>query len=248
MTTLAAVPEILCAFRNATTLDELALVLTDVAARLRFRYFAMVQHIDFGGTTTQGLRLHNYPDQWVEVFDRRGLGPIDPVHRASHTTLTAFRWQDVSGMIPLSALDRDVLALAGTHGLGDGITVPAHVPGELLGSTSFASAANDDCVDHQLLAVAQIAGQFAFESSRRLTSRRPCGASLKLTTRQLECIMYVGRGKTDGEIAEILGLSHNTVVEHLRNARERYNAAARAALPVRALYDGALSFADVLVS
>ena len=59
--------------------------------------------------------------------------------------------------------------------------------------------------------------------------------------------MYVGRGKTDAEIAQILGLSENTVVEHLKNARHRYNAAARAVLPVRALYDGALSFADVLV-
>lgn len=245
MTTLAAVPEILCAFRSATSLDELHLVLADVSARLRFRYFAMVQHVDFGQTSTRGFRLHNYPAQWVDFFDRRGLGPTDPVHRASHTTLTAFRWQDVATMIPLTAQDREVLATAITHGLGDGITVPAHVPGELLGSTSFASAANDD-VDPQALAVAQLAGQFAFESSRRLRASRPCTAGVKLTTRQLECIKYVGRGKTDGEIAQILGLSHNTVIEHLRHARERYNAAARSVLPVRALYDGALSFADLL--
>ncbi|URW75894.1 LuxR family transcriptional regulator [Sphingomonas donggukensis] len=247
MTTLAAVPGILCAFQSAATLAELALVLTDVSARLRFRYFAMVQHVDFGGKAARGFRLHNYPDQWQEFFDRRGLGPTDPVHRASHTTLTAFRWHDVGAMIPLNAQDREVLALATAQGLGDGITVPAHVPGELLGSTSFASAANDD-IDPQAIPVAQLAGQFAFESSRRLMAVRPCHASQKLTTRQLECIMYVGRGKTDGEIAQILGLSHNTVVEHLRNARERYNAAARSVLPVRALYDGALSFADVLVS
>lgn len=246
MTTLAAVPTMLCAFRSATSLDELSLVLTDVSARLRFRYFAMVQHIDFGGGSARGLRLHNYPAQWVDFFDRRGLGPTDPVHRASHTTLTAFRWQDVGAMIPLTPQDREVLASAIGHGLRDGITVPAHVPGELLGSTSFASAANDDDDDPHALAVAQLAGQFAFESSRRLMASRPCTGGAKLTSRQLECIMYVGRGKTDGEIAQILGLSHNTVIEHLRHARERYNAAARSVLPVRALYDGALSFADLL--
>ena len=59
--------------------------------------------------------------------------------------------------------------------------------------------------------------------------------------------MYVGRGKTDAQIGQILGLSPGTVVEHLRHARERYNAASRAVLPLRALYDGALSFADVLL-
>ena len=245
MTTLAAVPEMLCAFRSATSLDELGHVLTDVTARLRFRYFAMIQRVDFGGASARGFRSHNYPEQWVEFFDRRGLGPTDPVHRASHTTLTAFRWQDVGTMIPLTIQDREVLSSAITHGLGDGITVPAHVPGELLGSMSFASADNDDD-DPQALAVAQLAGQFAFESSRRLMASRPCTAGTKLTSRQLECIMYVGRGKTDGEIAQILGLSHNTVIEHLRHARERYNAAARSVLPVRALYEGALSFADLL--
>lgn len=246
MTLLGAVPQMLGAFQSVASLDDLALVLADAAARLRFRYFAMTQHVDFGGKAATGFRLHNYPDQWQEFFDRRGLGPTDPVHRASHTTLTAFHWHAVATMIPLTAGDREVLALATDQGLGNGITVPAHVPGELLGSTSFAAAANDD-LDPQALPVAQLVGQFAFETRRQLSSTRPCGASAALTDRQLECIMYVGRGKTDGEIAQILGLSQNTVVEHLKHARERYNAGARAVLPVRALYDGALSFADVLV-
>lgn len=245
MTLLGTVPQILCAFQTVATLDDLGLVLADVASRLRYRYFAMTQHVDFGGRPAGGFRLHNYPAQWQDFFDRRGLGPTDPVHRASHTTLTAFHWHAVGAMIPLTPGDREVLVLARAQGLGDGITVPAHVPGELLGSTSFAAAANDDVEPHAI-AVAQLAGQFAFEAQRRITASRPCVASQALTERQVECIMYVGRGKTDSEIAQILGLSPNTVVEHLRHARERYNAAARAVLPVRALYDGALSFADVL--
>lgn len=246
MTTLAAVHELLNAFRSVTSLDDLGLVLRDTCARLRFRHFAMVQHVDFGASTAQGFRIHNYPEPWVHWFDTRGLGVTDPVHRASHTTLTGFRWSQVSAMIPLSPRDRDVLDQARAHGLADGFTVPAHVPGETLGSCTFAVAANDS-LDEDLLPFAQLAGQFAFETSRRVAETRRCATQLTLTTRQLECIMYVGRGKTDAEIAQILGVSHGTVVEHLRNARERYNAAARSVLPVRALYDGSLSFADVLV-
>jgi LuxR family quorum-sensing system transcriptional regulator CciR len=246
MTTLAAVQELLKAFRTVSSLADLALVLADVSGRLGFRHFAMVQHVDFGRSTVRGFRIHDYPEPWVHWFDSHGLAITDPVHRASHTTLTGFRWTDVPSMIPLSGRDRQILDAARGHGLVEGFTVPAHVPGETLGSCSFAAAANDD-IDDLLLPVAQLAGQFAFEASRRVAGGRRLGASLTLTSRQLECIKYVGRGKTDAEIAQILGLSENTVVEHLKNARQRYNAAARAVLPVRALYDGALSFADVLV-
>lgn len=247
MTILSTLPALLEAFKSATNLADLSLMLRESGLRLGFTYFAMAQHVDFGCSTNRGFRIHNYPETWADWFDRQGLGVTDPVHRASHTALAGFRWTDVPDMIPLSDRDRQVLEAARDHGLADGYTVPAHVPGELLGSCTFALAANDD-VDARLLPVAHLIGQFAFEASRRVTGTRRIGASLTLTSRQLECIMYVGRGKTDAEIAQILGLSENTVVEHLKNARHRYNAAARAVLPVRALYDGALSFADVLVS
>ena len=184
MTLLAAVPQILSAFQGLTTIEDLGAVLSDVAARLRFRHFAMTQHVDFGGNANGGFRLHNYPEHWQAFFDRRGLGPTDPVHRASHTTLTAFHGHAVDRMIPLTPGDREVLLLARAEGLGDGITVPAHVPGELLGSTSFA-AANDD-LDPHTLPVAQLVGQFAFETRRRLVDHRTTGERQPLTARQIE--------------------------------------------------------------
>lgn len=247
MTTLPALPALLDSFRSAQSLADLSIMLRESSLSLGFTYFAMVQHVDFGRSTARGFRIHNYPQSWVEWFDRHGLGITDPVHRASHTTLAGFSWTEVPAMIPMSERDRQILEAARVHGLTDGFTVPAHVPGELLGSCTFARAANDN-VDVHMLPCAHLIGQFAFEASRRVAGNRDIAASLTLTSRQLECIMYVGRGKTDAEIAQILGLSENTVVEHLKNARRRYNAAARAVLPVRALYDGALSFADVLVN
>ena len=54
------------------------------------------------------------------------------------------------------------------------------------------------------------------------------------------------RGKSDWEIARILGLSHETVTEYLKRARERYGVSKRTLLVVQALFDGAISFTDVL--
>ncbi|HVJ02994.1 MAG TPA: hypothetical protein VM662_12485 [Sphingomonas sp.] len=47
-------------------------------------------------------------------------------------------------------------------------------------------------------------------------------------------------------MARILGVSRETVRQHLRQARERYGIQKRSQLAVRALYDGVISFNDVL--
>lgn len=243
MTTRAAVQDIVTALRSLRHEEELRELLHEICRQFGFAHFALVQHVEVRATQRPGLRLHNYPDDWVALFDRNRLTLVDPIHRASHTTLTGFRWSDVPAMIPLSPRDRDILAEARTFGLVNGFTVPAHIPGELLGSCSFVAAGELDQADFP---VAHWIGQLAFEAARTLMSGRPAGGSGTLTPRQLECIMYVGRGKTDGEIAQILGVSHNTIIEHLKHARARYSAVARATLPVLALWEGALSFADFL--
>jgi LuxR family quorum-sensing system transcriptional regulator CciR len=245
MTTLAAVQSFVRELRAVSTTEDLEYALADACALIGCRYFAMTQHLDFGRPEACGFRVHNYPESWVEWFDRVGLGVTDPIHRASHVTATGFRWSEVPAMIALTKRDHDVLAEARRHGLGDGFTVPANIPGEALGSCSFANGPSE-ALDEAVLPYAQLVGQYAFEAARRLSARRPGGSEILLTARQVECVMWVGRGKTDWEIARILGVSHGTVVEHLRHVRARYDASARAMLPVRALYDGALSFADLI--
>jgi DNA-binding CsgD family transcriptional regulator len=68
----------------------------------------------------------------------------------------------------------------------------------------------------------------------------------RLTDRQRDCLLWVGRGKTDWEISRILNISQETVDRHLKNARERYGVSKRTSVVIRALFDGTLSFSDVL--
>jgi hypothetical protein len=72
------------------------------------------------------------------AFQARRLYASDPIHRASHRTNVGFAWSAVQSIITLSAADRSILAEAYDAGLGDGFTVPAHIPGEVNGSCSFA--------------------------------------------------------------------------------------------------------------
>jgi LuxR family quorum-sensing system transcriptional regulator CciR len=230
--------------RELRTEVELAEAIGNVTAELGFRYFALTHHLDVR-RSSDAIRLHNYPEGWAEWFDDQSLGPSDPVHRASNLTSVGFTWSKLPEMIALSDRDRLVLETARRQGIGDGFTVPAHVPGEAHGSCSFACATGE-AVREDNFPLVQLVGAFAFEAARRMQRMRLIGPPIRLTDRQRECVMWAARGKSDWEIAQILGISHETVIEHLKHARERYGVGKRTLLAVHALFDGTIGFLDVL--
>lgn len=231
---------------SITDESELKSILEELSRDMGFRYFALTHHVDIQDAPTEAVRIHNYPSGWVEYFDRHKLGVSDPVHRASQLTSIAFPWSNLPRMIQLSQRDHDVLDLAGASGIGDGFTIPAHIPGEANGSCSFATAAGEALPECRLGA-AHLAGAFAFEAARRLRCVRANEVPLpRLTDRQRDCLVWAARGKSDWEIGRILGIGQETVIQHLKTARERYGAVKRTQLTVRALFDGTISFFDVI--
>ena len=225
---------------------ELAEALGIVCAELGFSYFALTHHVDMRQAPQPAIRLHNYPPDWVEYFDDQKLGPSDPVHRASHLTSVGFAWSQLPRLIQLTVRDREILDRAGWSGIGDGFTVPAHIPGESNGSCSFATRRGKP-IPEEHLPVAQLVGAFAFEAARRLWRMRATDAPRRsLSDRQRDCVIWASRGKSDWEISQILGISHETVIQHLKQARQRYGVSKRTMLTVSALFDGTISFIDVL--
>lgn len=226
---------------------DLADLLAGVTRELGFCYFALSHHGDIRRAAQPSIRLHNYPDDWADYYDDHRLGVSDPVFRASHVTSVGFAWSEIPRMIELTPGDLAMLARAEAKGISNGFTVPANVPGESNGSCSFA-APKGIALREEDLPLAQLVGAFAFEAARRLWRVRsaPSSALPKLTDRQRECVLWVARGKSDWEISRILGIQHETVVRHLKQARERYGVGKRTMLAVQALFEGSISFTDVL--
>lgn len=238
-------------FRNVVesvaSADELAVAMAMITPRLGFEHYALSHHTDVDAARGNAVRLHDYPDRWASYYDRNALSVTDPVHRASHVTSSGFCWSNMPNMIPLTAGDRRMLALGRDQGIGDGFTVPAHVPGEARGSCSFANRAGRPMPAH-MLPLAQLAGNFAFEAARRLWNARGHRSTPRpvLTDRQRDCVLWVARGKSDWEVGCILGISEETVARHVRNACERYGVNKRTLLVIRTLFDGTLTFTDLV--
>jgi LuxR family quorum-sensing system transcriptional regulator CciR len=234
---------------QVTSVSDLLDAMSGITQELGFTHFALAHHVDVRNCAWSAIRLHDYPARWADYYDERALGVSDPVHRASHVTGLGFRWSDMPRMIDLTRRDRQILADARNEGIGDGYTVPAHIPGEARGSCSFVNGTGRPLPQAELCH-AQLAGTFAFEAARRLwlgrgnivvPERRP------LTDRQRDCLIWVARGKSDWEIAQILGLSPETVACHVSAACERYGVHKRTLVIILALFDGTLTFSDLVL-
>ena len=243
----AVVMQLISIAQQVETEQDLETAMVAVTRELGFQYFALSHHVDFAAAPDKAARLHNYPERWRDYYDRHGLGVSDPVHRASHVTSVGFCWSRIPAMIALTPADRAILALGQEQGIGNGFTVPAHVPGEARGSCSFASDAGRATPAH-IFPIAQLAGNFAFEAARRLWSGRGYRTTVdaaQLTDRQRDCTLWVARGKGDWEIARILGVSEETVAQHVRQACGRYGVNKRTLLLVQTLFDGTLTLTDI---
>ncbi|MDV3257085.1 MAG: LuxR family transcriptional regulator [Sphingomonas sp.] len=231
--------------RRCASLEDLRLLLDEVAGELGFRYFALLHHRSMWPRPRRLIRLDNYPPGWAEELLSRHDIAADPVHLASLRTNAGFRWEELGHLLPLSPAQRDILERSGHHGLGPGFTVPANVPGEPSGSCSFAVARGRPLPERRLMC-AELIGVHAFRAARRIHGLAEMGVAPRLSRRELQCLRLVAAGKTDWEIAHILAISVETARQYVKRARAAYDVVSRAQLVACGLRDGRVSFDEAI--
>lgn len=231
--------------RRCATAEDLGLLLADVTRELGFRYFALLHHRCFRSGPHHLIRFHNYPDAWEEELLTRHDVAADPVHLASLRTNAGFGWDELGELLPLNSSQRRILERSGHHGLGPGFTVPANVPGEPSGSCSFA-VGRGQSLPASRLQCAELIGVHAFRAARRILGFAGAGAVPRLSRRERQCIRLVAAGKTDWEIAAILGISVETAHQYVKRARAAYDVVSRAQLVACGLRDALVSFDEAI--
>lgn len=232
-------------FHTVRTDAELVHSLAEVSRRLGFDHFALSLDLRSSSRKTQGLLLHDYPEEWARVYVGFELAGQDPVRRACDKSFAGFSWGMIERLIPLTRGDRQMLAVGRECGIGDGYTVPRHLPGLARGTCTFA-VTPDRPLPRSRLAAAELVGTVALSCALGLSQKMRQQGAPTLSDRQRECVLWVARGKTAAETAIILGIGMETVVQHLKMARERYQVHCKQSLIVAALFDGLIGFADVI--
>lgn len=249
MSRLADVNHFIAASRAAASTDELRAIMEPMAREMGFDFYALFQHVkSFSWKQKKALAISNFPRGWIDYFIENRFSADDPIHLASYRTGVGFAFEQIPSLITISDKQQRIMEASRRAGLTDGFCVPAHVPGETNGTCTFVVREGAE-LPRANLPMAQLVGSFAYEAARQLALREG-GLERQepkpLTTRQLECVALVGRGKSDWEIAQILGIREDTVTDHINEARRRVGVSRRAELPIHALFRGDLTFSDIL--
>ncbi|HEY0447401.1 MAG TPA: LuxR family transcriptional regulator [Allosphingosinicella sp.] len=243
---LGQVQEFVGAVQEAGSLLELRGLLQTVLRDLQVDHYLFASHVDFGKPPPGAVAIGNYPAEWVARAREQGNWRSDPILSACEKTSAGFFWSDLGRLVALSP-DQQAFVLDGQRfGLGDGFSVPNHVPGEYLGSCHFAVGRGISIAERNVPMLQTIAA-FGFEAARRLSRESmPIVLNAPLTERQRECVLLSAKGKSDPIIAQLLGLSPRTVNEYIESAKRRFCVATRQQLIVRALFASQITFSEVL--
>lgn len=254
MSRLAQVQGFVRSVREATSLADVSQILSEATREFEFDYFALVQRIS-ARPSIGPVRLSDYPSDWVDLLAATAYHVHDPVLVACEKSVTPFTWDSIPDIITMSKHQISYMANARSAGLDHGYTVPIHIPGSASGLCSFVTTKGRQLPADSLPAAHYLAC-FAFEAARRLIGRdggddggngqKITSIAPKLTQRQLDCVVLAARGKSNWVAGQLLGVSPDTVHKYLESAKRRYGVSSRTELVVRALFDGQLSFNDVI--
>lgn len=225
---------------------ELEGLLADATKELGFDYFAVLHHASLARPARRLIKIHNYPPAWEDqLAESPELAGIDPVHRACARTHVGFRWGDLPWLVRLGPAESRYLDRARAHDIADGFTIPINVPGESAGSCTFAVGHSRALPDRRLYCAEQV-GLHAFHAARRLHGFPVTGRPPKLSRREMQCVRLIAAGKTDWEIAAILGISVETAHQYVKRARAAYDVVSRTQLVACGLRDALVSYDEAI--
>jgi LuxR family quorum-sensing system transcriptional regulator CciR len=169
---------------------------------------------------------------WSEHYLARRYVCSSYIARELLLTSRAYSWDDVMRTRLVDANQKRIRNEARECGLRTGLFTPV-AWGD--GSYSAVVLAGRDCDlgDQLIRNSAEILSAYYGSELRRLT---PLGGkrAVALSPRQRECLAWVRQGKSSGVIAEILGLSSETVEEHIAAARKKLGVRTRVQAAVEA--------------
>ena len=202
--------------RAADDCEALMRLLVDVALDLGFDRVAMLHTAALIRRHPWLIRFDNYPFGWDRRLVVRGYRVIDPVLMAVRRRESGLLWPDGLPGAQFGDLQKTILEEGKRCGIRQGFTVPANVPGEPEGSISFATRSTRR-IGWERLMLADAIGRTAFDQMRRIMGLGiGPDAAASITERERECIYWIAHGKSNQDVADLLGIDVETVRTYLK--------------------------------
>jgi DNA-binding CsgD family transcriptional regulator len=166
---------------------------------------------------------------WKQYFFAQGYHQDDPVPQVCAQFAGPYTWTDVKARMP-GRSDSPMWADARAGDMREGLIVPSS-PQQLTSPIVrliTAEASFDPMILPllQSISVIYVSSTQSFFTKNRAAEQEIQNAT-SLTEREIECLHWSARGKTNHEIGVILDISRHTVNTHIESAKRKLGVATR---------------------
>jgi DNA-binding CsgD family transcriptional regulator len=162
------------------------------------------------------IRL-TYPASWIKRYLQMGYVDLDPVVREGFLRTLPFDWSELKVQ---SAAEYAFLTDALAHGVGPhGYSIPVRSKHGHRGLFSLSFSRSQEEWASFLETTQPALIQIANRVHRRVIAEVFGEDRPHLTTRELECLLWIARGKDTSDIAVILNISPHTTRDYLKSVR-----------------------------
>jgi LuxR family transcriptional regulator, activator of conjugal transfer of Ti plasmids len=182
--------------------------------------------------------VSTYPREWIVRYNECRYLSVDVRSLASSRFARPYNWSEIG---PLSSftLDQMVLINEGTEfGIISGGSVPIHGPGDIRAVLTVASSLPETEFGKLFAAqrhVLHLMATYAHEHLVRLGFWAEPDMHHQLTPREVEVLTWSARGKTNRDISNILKISDETVMTHVKRICAKLDASNKTHAVARAL-------------
>lgn len=176
--------------------------------------------------------VQRMPLEWTRRYNNRDYVFKDPIVSHLQSARAPFTWHDAYVASRNPADVKLIRGEASDFGLRAGHVVPVPTLDGSLAAISFGGDAPEmsgDAKDALSFAAAYAVGRLLH------VPRKPVDVEVNMTPRETDVLLWAAEGKSDWDIAMILGISRPTVLKHVRSAREKLDAMNRTHAVVKAI-------------
>jgi DNA-binding CsgD family transcriptional regulator len=168
----------------------------------------------------------DWPADWLELYDQNGWVEHDLLPIEARRRVVPFLWSDLDKS-RLSAGQRELIDAGLAYGWRDAFAVPVHGPGSLQGLTTMATRTSL-ALSASDRAVLEVMARTIWERCRASADFGMSPAEpVRLSPREVECLQWAAAGKSDRDIAKLMGIKPATAHFHVEQAKRRLKAKSR---------------------
>lgn len=178
-----------------------------------------------------------FPADWIARYGE-GLGAHDPIVTFSMESGRMFQWSDIARLRSLGQENRNFLDELSRSTMTDGLALPTYGRHQRVGYFGIGQVSHENVMpESDILKLHSVAQRAHARLDEFAEAERPTPT---LSPREREILHWVARGKSNNDLATILGISAATVATYLQRVFTKLDASDRVTAVVIAAKRGVI--------